>query len=107
MYHNKLNETNKKIKRYPYNLTSIVFFPIFGDFTWRVSDCEELVGSNHRRCGGRLWKVVKRNNRSGSYIFNGCSVQIPLLPSKKVPFFKRASWASSLIYALFYEGALF
>ena len=49
------------------------------------------------RCGIRLWKVVKRNNRSGSYIFNGCSVQIPLLPSKKVPFFKRASWASSLI----------
>ena len=28
------------------------------------------------RCGGRLWKVVKRNNRSGSYIFNGCLVQI-------------------------------
>ena len=47
MYHNKLNETNKKIKRYPYNLTSIVFFPIFGDFTWRVSDCEELVGVAH------------------------------------------------------------
>ena len=43
MYHNKLNETNKKIKRYPYNLTSIVFFPIFGEFTWKVSDCEELV----------------------------------------------------------------
>ena len=50
-----------------------------------------------------LGKVVKRNNRSGSYIFNGCSVQISLLPSKRVPFFKRASWASSLIYALFYE----
>ena len=45
------------------------------DFTWMVSDCEELVGSNHRRCGGRLWKVVKRKNLSGSYIFNGCSVQ--------------------------------
>ena len=59
------------------------------------------------RCGIRFWKVEKRNNRSGSYIINGCSVQIPLLPSKKVPFFKRASWASSLIYALFYEGALF
>ena len=59
------------------------------------------------RCGIRVWKVVKRNNRSGSYIFNWCSVQITLLPSKKVSFYKRASWASSLIYALFYEGALF
>ena len=59
------------------------------------------------RCGIRVWKVVERNNCSGSYIFNGCSVQIPLLTSKKVPFFKRASWASSLIYTLFYEGALF
>ena len=48
-------------------------------------------------------KVVKRKILSGSYIFNGCSVQIPLLPSMKVSFFKRASWASSLIYALFYE----
>jgi len=43
---------------------------------WRVSDCEELVGVTHRRCGARLWKVVKRNSRSGSYIFNWCSVQI-------------------------------
>ena len=32
-------------------------------------------------------EVVKRYNRSGSYIFNGCSVQIPLLPSKKVPLY--------------------
>ena len=24
-------------------------FSIIGDFTWRVSDCEELVGVNHRR----------------------------------------------------------
>ena len=62
-----------------------------------VSDCEELVGVTHSRCGGRLWKIDKRKNLSGSYIFNGCSVQIPLLPSKRVPFFKRASWASSLI----------
>ena len=59
------------------------------------------------RCGIRFWKVVKRNNSSGSYIFKWCLVQISLLPFKKVPFFKRASWASSLIYALFYEGALF
>ena len=42
----------KATKKNPYNLTSIVFFPIFGDFTWRVSDCEELVGSNHRRLNG-------------------------------------------------------
>jgi len=28
------------------------------------------------RCGGRLCKVVKRNNRSEIYIFNWCSVQI-------------------------------
>ncbi len=27
------------------------------------------------RCGIRFWKIVKRNNRSGSYIFNWCSVQ--------------------------------
>ena len=47
-----------------------------GDFTWRVSDCEELVGVTLRRFGGRLWKIVKRNNRSGSYIFNGCSVHL-------------------------------
>ena len=59
------------------------------------------------RYDGRLWMIVKRKNRSEIYTFNGCSVQIPLLPSKKVPFYKRASWASSLIYALFYEGALF
>jgi len=45
LYHNKFKETKKN----PYNLTSIVFFPIFGDFTWRVSDCEELVGVTHRR----------------------------------------------------------
>jgi hypothetical protein len=54
-----------------------------------------------------LGKVVKRNNRSGSYIFNGCSVHISILPSKRMCLFKRASWASSLIYALFYEGAIF
>jgi hypothetical protein len=47
-----------------------------GDFAWRVSDCEKLVGVIHKRCGIRLWKVIKRNNRSGSYIFNRCSVQI-------------------------------
>ena len=46
---------------------------------------------------------MKRKILSGSYIFNGCSVQIPLLPSKKLSFIKRVSWASSLIYALFYE----
>ena len=28
------------------------------------------------RCGGRLWKVVKRKNRSEIYVFNWCSVQI-------------------------------
>ena len=30
-----------------------VDFTRIGDFTWRVSDCEELVGVNHRRwcCG--------------------------------------------------------
>ena len=28
------------------------------------------------RCGIRFWKVVRRNNRSRSYIFNRCSVQI-------------------------------
>ena len=59
------------------------------------------------RCDGRLWKIDKSNNLSGSNIFNRCSVQISLLPSMKVSFFKWASWASSLIYALFYEGALF
>jgi len=26
--------------------------------------------------GGQVVEVVKRNNRSGSYIFNWCSVQI-------------------------------
>ena len=56
---------------------------------------------------GKDLEVVKRNNRSGSYIFNGCSVQIPLLPSTKAPLFKRASWVPSLIYDLFFEGALF
>ena len=25
------------------------------------SDCEELVGFIHKRCGFRFWKVVKRN----------------------------------------------
>ena len=50
-------------------------------FARRVSDCEELVGFIHKRCGIRFWKIVKRNSRFGSYIFNWCSVQIPLLPS--------------------------
>ena len=54
-----------------------------------------------------ICRVLKRNYCSGSYVFNRCSVQISLLPSKRMPLFKRASWASSLIYALFYEGALF
>jgi len=27
-----------------------------GDFTWRVSDCEELVGATHRRSWGWLWR---------------------------------------------------
>jgi hypothetical protein len=30
-------------------------FTRIGDFTWRVSDCEELVGVTHRRCGGWFW----------------------------------------------------
>jgi len=31
-------------------ITSIgLFFKKCGDFTWRVSDCEELVGVTHRR----------------------------------------------------------
>ena len=46
-----------------------------GDFTWMVSDCEELVGVTLRRCGGRLWKVVKSKNLSGTYIFNCRLVQ--------------------------------
>ena len=33
-------------------------------FTRRVSDCEELVGVIHKKCGIRVWKVVKRNNSS-------------------------------------------
>jgi len=45
----KINRNNNKIKKYLYNLTSIVFFPIFGEFTWKVSDCEELEGVTHRR----------------------------------------------------------
>ena len=32
-----------------------------------LSDCEELVGVIHKRCGGRLWKIDKRKNRSGIY----------------------------------------
>ena len=56
------------------------------DFNLRVSDCEELVGVIHKRCGIRFWKVVKRNNRSGSYIFNRCSVQhYPLVASLSQP----------------------
>ena len=41
-------------------------FTRIGEFTWRVSDCEELVVVIHKRCGGRLWKGVRRNNRSGN-----------------------------------------
>jgi len=29
------------------NITSIGLFPRIGDFTWRVSDCEEIVGVTH------------------------------------------------------------
>ena len=43
---------------------------------WSVSDCEELVGVIHKRCGGKLWKIVKSDKRSGSNIFNRCSVQL-------------------------------
>jgi len=28
-----------------------VYFASMGDFTWRVSDCEELVGVSHRGDG--------------------------------------------------------
>ena len=28
------------------------FYNVCGNFTWRVSDCEELVGVAHRRCWG-------------------------------------------------------
>ena len=52
------------------------------DFTWRVYDCEELVGAIHRRFDGLLWKIDKSNNRSGSYIFNGCLVQFNALFKK-------------------------
>ena len=72
---------------------------------WLVQNCP--IYNTNRFVLQILGKVVKRNNSSGSYIFKWCLVQISLLPFKKVPFFKRASWASSLIYALFYEGALF
>ena len=27
----------------------LIYFTRTGDFTWRVSDCEELVGVNHRK----------------------------------------------------------
>ena len=30
----------------------------YGDFTWRVSDCEELVGVTHRRWWGGIMKIV-------------------------------------------------
>ena len=42
---------------YYYNRTYTIFWKILqelGDFTWRVSDCEELVGVTHRRCVVRL-----------------------------------------------------
>jgi len=29
-----------------------------GDFTWRVSDCEELVGVTHRRWWGWFWWIL-------------------------------------------------
>ena len=28
-----------------------------GEFTWRVSDCEELVGLSHRRRWGLFWGI--------------------------------------------------
>jgi len=32
-----------------------VCFTRIGDFTWRVSDCEELVGVTHRRWWGWVY----------------------------------------------------
>jgi len=36
-----------------YTLGVEVYFTRIWDFTWRVSDCEELVGVTHRRWGDR------------------------------------------------------
>ena len=38
------------MNNYIYN--QMVYFTRMWDFTWRVSDCEELVGVTHRRCWG-------------------------------------------------------
>ena len=46
-------------------------FQEHGDFTWRVSDCEELVGVTHRR----LW----------GWFFGGYSVKMTLLRLFDVP----------------------
>ena len=45
-------------------------------FCWiRITQYIPELGLNYKE-GGKLWKVVERNNRSGSYIFNWCSVLI-------------------------------
>jgi len=37
-------------------------FTRIGDFTWRVSDCEELVGVTHRRWWVGIMKIVAKVN---------------------------------------------
>jgi len=39
---------------------NLVYFTMCGDFTWRVSDCEELVGVTWRESD--LWRI------SGGYL---------------------------------------
>ncbi|RTZ87278.1 MAG: hypothetical protein DSY96_01380 [SAR324 cluster bacterium] len=39
----------------PYLYHKLGDFTRIGDFTWRVSDCEELVGQSHRMMGAMLY----------------------------------------------------
>jgi len=40
-----------------YNINRFVLQEL-GNFTWRVSDCEELVGVAHRRWWGWFWWIL-------------------------------------------------
>jgi len=48
----------------------MVYFTIMFDFTWRVSDCEELVGVTHRRWWG-WFRRIQHISSIGGFFNNG------------------------------------
>jgi hypothetical protein len=56
--------------REPYLYQNLGEFTIIEDFTWRVSDCEELVGVTHRRKDVACWWRWRESNPLHQMVYN-------------------------------------